>query len=100
MAIHSSILAWIIPWAEEPVGLQSMEFSRPEYWSGLPCPPAGDLPDPAMEPTSLMSPALAGGLCSNSATWEALEQGGSVQFATKKDSRLFRGELSKRGGGG
>ena len=37
-----------------------MEFSRQEYWSGLPCPPSGDLPDPGIEPTSLMSPALAG----------------------------------------
>ena len=34
----------------------SLGFSRQEYWSGLPCPPPGDLPDPGMEPTS---PALA-----------------------------------------
>ena len=27
-----------------------MEFSRPEHWSGLPCPPPGDLPDPGIEP--------------------------------------------------
>ena len=33
MATHSSTLAWKIPWSEEPGGLQSMEFSRPEYWS-------------------------------------------------------------------
>ena len=38
----------------------SMEFSRPEYWSGLPCPPPGDLPDPGIKVASLMSPALAG----------------------------------------
>ena len=38
-----------------------MGFSRQEYWSGLPCPPPGDLPDPGIEPVSLMSPALAGG---------------------------------------
>ena len=50
----------------------SMEFSRQEYWSGLPCPPPGDLPDPGMEPASLMSPALAGGLLNTSTTWEAL----------------------------
>ena len=36
-------------------------FSSQEYWSGLPCPPPGDLPDPGIKPTSLMSPALAGG---------------------------------------
>ena len=31
----------------------SMGFSRQEYWSGLPCPSPGDLPDPGMEPVSL-----------------------------------------------
>ena len=39
----------------------SMGFSRQEYWSGLPCPPPGDLPDPGIKPASLRSPALAGG---------------------------------------
>ena len=38
----------------------SMGFSRQEYWSGLPCPLPRDLPDPGIEPSSLMSPALAG----------------------------------------
>ena len=37
----------------------SMKFSRQEYWTGLPFPTPGDLPDPGMEPLSLMSPALA-----------------------------------------
>ena len=36
----------------------SFRFSRQEYWSGLPCPPPGDLPDPGIEPASLRSPAL------------------------------------------
>ena len=36
-----------------------MGFSRQEYWSGLPCPFPGDLPNPGIEPMSLMSPALA-----------------------------------------
>ena len=38
----------------------SMGLSRQEYWSGLPFPTPGDLPDPGIEPTSLASPALAG----------------------------------------
>ena len=95
MATNPSILAWRIPWAEEPGGLPSMVlqrfgynkatqqqldfqftsvhllshvwlfatpwtlphqaplpmgFSRKEYWSGLPCPPPGDLPNPGVEP--------------------------------------------------
>ena len=37
-----------------------MGVSRQEYWSGFPFPPLGDLPDPGIEPTSLVSPALAG----------------------------------------
>ena len=49
----------------------SMGFSRQECWSGLPGPPPGDLPDSGIEPTSLMSPALAGGFLTASATWEA-----------------------------
>ena len=35
-------------------------LSWQEYWSGLTVPPPGDLPDPGIEPVSLMSPALAG----------------------------------------
>ena len=45
----------------------SMGFSRQEYWSGLPCSPPGDLPNPR----SLMSPALAGRFFTTSTTWEA-----------------------------
>ena len=49
----------------------SMGFSRKEYWSGLPCPQPGDLPDPGIKPQSLMSPTLAGRFFTTSATWEA-----------------------------
>ena len=49
----------------------SMGFSRQEYWSGLLCPLPGDLPNPGIEPTSLMSPVLAGEFFTTSATWEA-----------------------------
>ena len=49
----------------------SMGFSKPEYWSGLPCPPPRDLPNPEIESESLMFPALAGEFFITSATWEA-----------------------------
>ena len=39
-----------------------------KIWSGLPCPPPGDLPDPGIELISLLSPALAGGFFANCAT--------------------------------
>ena len=41
-------------------------FSRQEYWSELPCPLPGDLPDPGTEPSPLTSPALAGGFFTTS----------------------------------
>ena len=49
----------------------SMEFFRQEYWSGLPCPPSGNLPDPGIKLVFLMSPALAVGFFITSATWKA-----------------------------
>ena len=49
----------------------SMGFPRQEYWSGLPCPPPGGLPDPGIEPTFLMSPALTGEFFTTHANWEA-----------------------------
>ena len=48
-----------------------MGFSRQEYWSGLPCPPPGDLHDLGIEPISLLPPALAGGFFITSTTWGA-----------------------------
>ena len=49
----------------------SMGFSGQEYWSGLPCPPPGVLPNPGLEPASLMSPTLADRFFTTDATWEA-----------------------------
>ena len=47
-----------------------MGFSRQEYWSWLPCPPLGNFPDPGIEPSFLMSPALAGGFFTTTAYQE------------------------------
>ena len=41
------------PWTVAHQAPPSMEFSREEYWSGLPFPSPGDLPDPGIEPRSL-----------------------------------------------
>ena len=48
----------------------SMGFSRQEYWSELPCPPPGDLPEAGIEPASPASPALADRFVTTSTTWE------------------------------
>ena len=68
----SRVRLCVTPWTVACQAPLSMAFSREEYWSGLPCPPPGDLPNPRIEPTCLMSPALAGGFFTTSATWEAL----------------------------
>ena len=49
-------------WAVARQAPQSIGFSRQEYWSRLPFPSPGDLPDPGIEPVSLGSPALADGV--------------------------------------
>ena len=49
-----------------------MEFSRQEYWSGLPFPTPGDLPDPEMEIPSLVSPAQAGRFFATAPPWKPL----------------------------
>ena len=49
-----------------------------EYWSELPCSSRGDLPDPGVEPTSLTSPAWAGGFFTTSDNWEAHEALGPI----------------------
>ena len=54
-----------------------MGFSRQEYWSELPCPSPGYLPNSGVEPMSLISPSLAGGFFTTSATWEAKQSGSS-----------------------
>ena len=46
------------PWTVALQASLSMGFFRQEYWSGLPFPPPGDLPDPGIKP---VSSALAGG---------------------------------------
>ena len=65
--VHLCMTPWIVA-RQAPL---SMGFSRQEYWSGLPYFPPGDLPDPGMEPTSPMSPALTGEFFTTSATQEA-----------------------------
>ena len=49
------------PWTVAHQAPLYVEFSSQEYWSGLPFPPPGDLPDPGIEPVSLVSSAWAGG---------------------------------------
>ena len=63
---HSQL--FVTAWTVAHQAPLPLEFSRQEYWSGLPLPPPGDLPDPGIKPKSPVSPALAGGFFTTSAT--------------------------------
>ena len=52
----SRVRLFATPWTVAYQAPQSMEFSRQEYWSGLPFPSPGDLPNPEIEPTSVFWP--------------------------------------------
>ena len=52
--------SFMTPWTITCKAPLSMGFPKQEYWSGLPLPTPGDLPDPGIEPTSPASTALAG----------------------------------------
>ena len=71
LSCFSWVTLFAILWTAAHQAPLSMGFSRQEHWSGLPCPPAGDLPNPGIKPTSVMSPALAGRFFTTNATWEA-----------------------------
>jgi len=53
----SRVRLFVTPWTAARQAPLSMGFSRQEYWSGWPCPPLGDLPNPGIKLTSLTSPA-------------------------------------------
>ena len=65
----SPVWLFVTPWTIAHQAPLSMGFSRQEHWSGLPYSLSGYLPDPGVEPASLMSPELAGGFFTTSATY-------------------------------
>jgi len=56
----SCVWLFVTPWTIAHQTPQFMGLCSQEYWSGLPFPSPGDLPDPGIEPVSLTSPTLAG----------------------------------------
>ena len=61
MCVYAQLLQsclFATPWTMAHEASLSIGFSWQEYWSGLPCPPPGDLPDPRIEPTSPVSPTV------------------------------------------
>ena len=77
-----------------------MGFSRQEYWSGLPFPPPGDLPDPVIKPTTVMSPALVGGFFTTSVAGKPCTEALINRAREGTVVHSHRGhQLARKGGG-
>ena len=86
----SHVQLFATPWTVACQVPLPMEYSRQEYWSGLLWPPARDILNPGIEPTSLMSPALAGRFFTTSITWEALNNTYQLLIKTCADTIRHR----------
>ena len=91
----SRIRLFVTPWTIGRQAPLSTGFWRQEYWSGLPCPPPGDLPNPGIEP---VSPALTGRPFTISATWEAPWYTVDAQIPMNKGPNGRLDEVGVRGG--
>ena len=60
----------------------SMGFSRQEYWTGLPCPPPGNLPDPGIKPASPVSPAMQETHVQSLGREDSLEEGMAIHSSS------------------
>ena len=61
LSCFSHVRLFVTPWTVARQASLFMGFSRQEYWSGLSCPPSGDLGNPGIKPKAPVSPALVGG---------------------------------------
>ena len=72
------------PWTVAHWASLSMEFSRQDYWSGLPFPPPGDLPNPGIKPASPGSPTLQADVLPLSYQGSSSTSSSQVAFSLKK----------------
>ena len=72
VCVLSRVQLFVTLWTVAYQAPLSTGISRQEYWSGFPYPPLGDLSNSEIEPTSPLSPALAGRFFTTKATWERL----------------------------
>ena len=70
LSLFSHVQLFVTSWTVAHQAPLSMGFSRQEYWSGLPFPSPGDLPDPEVESLPLKSSALAGRFFPTLTTWD------------------------------
>ena len=85
-----SYVTLVTPWIVAHQVPLSIEFSRQEYWSGLPCSPPRDIPDSGLKPASLVSPALAGRFFYHCTIQEAFPIGSSDIKPPFKNKFKFR----------
>ena len=71
LSCYSRVQLCVTLWTVARQAPLCMGFSRQEYWSGLPCPPPGDLNDPGIEPPSPASASLAGRFFTANTIWKA-----------------------------
>ena len=84
-SVQSLSHVWLFanPWTVAHQVPLSMGFSKQEYWSGLPFPSPGNLPDPGIKLMFLLSPASSDRFFTTSATWEAQRE---YQFSSVAQS--------------
>ena len=82
VCVLSHVCLFATPWTVTRQTPLSMEFSRQEYWSGLPFPTPGNLPDPRTKLASLKSLALAGRLFTATVTWEVIYIGACYELGS------------------
>ena len=81
--VLSRVWLFATPWTVAHQAPLSMEFSRQKYWSELPFPTPGDLPDSGIKLASLVSPALPGGLFITEPPWKPMKSyGWQIQVQT------------------
>ena len=73
--VFSHVQLFVTPWTVAHQAPLSMEFPRPEYWSELPFPTPGDLPNPGIEPQSLVSAALVCRFFTTASPGKLIEEG-------------------------
>ena len=86
--LDSHVQLFVASWTVAHQGPLSLEVSRQEYWSRLPFPTPGDLPDPGIEPESLASPA--GRFFTADATWETLTYESQTVLKSKDQEQILR----------
>ena len=98
MCVFSCVQLFVTPWTVVQQAPQSKEFSRQDYWIGLPFPSPRECSRPRDSTCVSLSPALAGRFFTTGTIWEAQTAKGNDNFTVgldSMDSQLVRETLNK-----